>query len=100
MVTIADALKDAISKYELARAAFDEITAVITERIRAGQQPTEAELRKEDDMRTNVVLARRSVQTWFAIQTHYSLDPDEIAPPPSSIARRSRRGGAGSRKAA
>ena len=43
-------------------------------------------------MRTNVVLARRSVQTWFAIQTHYSLDPDEIAPPPSSIARRSRRG--------
>ena len=99
MVTISDALKDAISKYDSARAAFDEIAAVITGRIRAGQQPTIAELRKEDDMHAKVVLARRSVQTWFAIQTHYSLDPDETAPPPSH-ARRSRRAGAGSRKAA
>jgi hypothetical protein len=100
MVTIDDALKDAISKYDSARLAFDEITAVITERIRVGQQPTVAELRKEDDLRGNVVVARRSVQTWFAIQAHYSTDPDEIAPPPSSIARRSRRARTGSRKAA
>lgn len=100
MVTIDDALKDAISKYEAARAAFDEISAVITEHIRAGQQPTAAELRNEDSLRAKVVLARRSVQTWFAIQTHYSPDPDDTAPPPSPIARRSRRTSAGSRKAA
>ena len=100
MVTIAEALKDAISKYESARAALDEIAAEITERIRAGQQPTVAELRKEDEMHANVVLALRSVQTWFAIQTHYSPDPDEIAPPPSQVTRRNRRAGAGSRKAA
>ena len=100
MVTIDDALKDAISKYDSARVAFDEITAVITERIRVGQQPTVAELRKEDDLRANVVVARRSVQTWFAIQAHYSPDPDEISPPPSAIARRSRRARTGNRKAA
>jgi hypothetical protein len=100
MVTIADALKDAISKYDSARVAFDEITAVITEHIRVGQQPTVAELRREDELRANVVLARRSVQTWFAIQAHYSLDPDDIAPSPSPVARRSRRARTGSRKAA
>ena len=100
MVTIGDALKDAISKYESARVAFDEITAVITEHIRAGEQPTSAELCREDDLRASVVLARRSVQTWFAIQNHYSPDPDDLAPPPTPIARRSRRAGAGSRKAA
>jgi len=99
MVTIDDALKDAISKYDSARVAFDEITAVITERIRVGQQPTVAELRKEDDLRASVVVARRSVQTWFAIQAHYSPDPDETAPSPSPIARRSR-ARTGSRKAA
>jgi hypothetical protein len=100
MVTIADALRDAISKYELARAAFDEITAVITERIRAGQQPTTAELRSEDELRARVVIARRSAQTWFAIQTHYAPDEDEIAPTPTPSARRSGRAKAGGRKAA
>jgi hypothetical protein len=100
MVTIDDALKDAISKYEAARAAFDEISAVITEHIRAGRQPTLAELRKENSLRERVVSARRSVQTWFAIQTHYSPDPDDTAPAPAPVARRSRRAGGGSRKAA
>ena len=90
MVTIADALKDAISKYESARAAFDEITALITGHIRDGRQPAEAELRREDEARANVVLARRSVQTWFAIQTHYSVDSDEMAPPPPPQKRRER----------
>ncbi len=78
MVTIADALKDAIAKYESARLAFDEITTVITRRIRDRQQPTEAELRKEDETRANVVLTRRNVQTWFAIHAHYSVDTDEM----------------------
>ncbi len=91
MVTITAALKDALSKYESARAAFDEITAVITERIREGQQPAEAELRREDEARANVVLARRSVQTWFAIQAHYSADPEEMAPSPPPHKRRERR---------
>jgi hypothetical protein len=100
MVTIGVALKDAISKYEAARAAFDEITGVISERIRAGQQPTASELRQEEETRAKVVRARCSVQTWFAIQTHYSPEPEESAPPPAPIARRGRRAGAGSRKAA
>ena len=79
MVTISDALKDAIPRYEAARAAFDEITAVISGHIRAGEQPTSAELRKEQATRTDVLRARNSVQTWFAIQTHYSGGSDEVA---------------------
>ena len=79
MVTISDALKDAIAKYESARVAFDEITAVISGHIHAGEQPTAAELRKEQATRTDVLLARRSVQTWFAIQLHYSGGSDEVA---------------------